>query len=116
MNAAPELVCGEIQDDYYIICPFCGHKTEACEYNIPSDTDYLWECPECGKNTIVVMQVSYSYTMHGIVGDKTCPMCKGTKNMPPPISRCCCTHCKGTGKIPKTTYDEWLENYNVGKL
>jgi DnaJ-class molecular chaperone len=115
MSTAPELNCGEITDDYYIICPFCGHKTEGYEYNIPSDTDYYWECPECGEKSIVVMQVQYSYTVHGIVGTKTCPMCKGTgmSDMPAGYTgHFKCPHCEGTGKVPQTTADEWWDNYN----
>jgi len=33
----------ETSDDYYIICPHCGHKTRDDDYTVTEDPD-VWEC------------------------------------------------------------------------
>jgi hypothetical protein len=52
----------ETSDDYYIICPHCGHKTRDDDYTVTEDPD-VWECgnEDCGKEFSVHKTVSITY-------------------------------------------------------
>lgn len=114
MSDTPELTYGEITDDNYVYCPFCKARIEGCDYDIDSDTDYTYDCDECGKQFIVNKQVFCTYTTSGIVGEKECSYCKGTGKRDFSGKSYKCSECRGTGKVPKTTSDQWLEDYQKG--
>lgn len=65
-----KLDIGEIEELYEdeITCPYCGWKDRnSWESNLERDGDYgTSECPDCGMNFHVVMDVKVSYSTTGM--------------------------------------------------
>jgi DNA-directed RNA polymerase subunit RPC12/RpoP len=61
----------ETVDDYYLVCPYCGHKDgDAWDHDLdesPSPVD----CGGCGKEFVAWEERTVNYCAKEIVGEKT---------------------------------------------
>lgn len=111
MTDPPNIRYGEVIDNEYVICPFCGYKIEGWDISFESDESQTLTCDECGEQFIATRSEIVTYSTTGIIGTKECFGCKGTGKSP--VLQRNCSLCKGTGKLLKTMEDQWLEDYKA---